>query len=368
MLETFRPTPGLVGIPRKSRNAPGDLDRAMRSACRAAVGIDVPLPVFHDGRVVGVVRGSTHTTNVMWCAINSYAEVTDALRGGRAHILRWTKGATAGLTAGNWYDLWAVGGDPASGTYPGVANTAVQWNENSTGAFRHGGDVSPSNKHLIRMEGSGVFTVPSTNTSPSLLVYDRVLTYEASSITTVNQVMTNTLAAQRYITPGEPGLKVTVTTQTAVGATASAYTQFQYTDQNGNALQSAPVAANVNVITSASAPSATLGARVVTPAVSAGTVAFGPHFPLASGDTGVRLIDNVTFSANNTGTLAYVLNYPIAILPILNGPVPIQTMTDQVMQLTSFGQVKDGACLAMMLYAATTTGATYGGRFDFVWG
>jgi hypothetical protein len=227
----------------------------------------------------------------------------------------------------------------------------------------HGGNVSPSNKHLIRHE-----VLASANTTPVVIIYDRVLTYEACTISNVNQVMTNTLPAQRYISGGQPGLKIMVTCQTVLGATANAYTQLQYTDQDGNTLQSMPTSFGVNVIVSAAAPTATLGARVVSPAASGGTLAFGPFLPLATGDTGVRLIDNFTHSANNTGTLAYVLCQPLALLPVVNGSNPTLVAADQIMQSTSFGQVLDGACLAPLVYMPTGTGATYIGRVDTVWG
>jgi hypothetical protein len=229
--------------------------------------------------------------------------------------------------------------------------------------MRHGGNVSPSNKHLVHAEA-----LASANTSPTIIIYDRVLTYEASPISSVNQLFVNSFAAQRYIGVGDPGLKIMVTGQTLLGATANAYTQLQYTDQAGNTLQSMPTTGPVNVVVSAGAPTATLGARVMSPVVVGTGVALGPYMPLAAGDTGVRLLDNVTSSASNTGTLAYVLCFPIAVIPIQNIVSPTISLTDTIMQLTSFGVVKDGACLAPLLYAAAGTAATYSGRFDTAWG
>ena len=364
-------TPGLIGLPRKSLNSPSQVSRSIEAACHAAVGIDVPMPVFHDGRAVAIVRGNARSpvvdvyerTPKLWCALNSYADITDALAAERSRVTKWQKNATAAGVADNYYDLWAVDGDPTSGAYAGAALTAVQFSDTSTGAIMHGGNVSTSNKHLIRHE-----VLASASTTPVVIIYDRVLTYEACTISASNQVMTNGLAAQRYIGSGEPGLKIMVTCQTALGATANAFTQLQYTDNSGNTLQSMPTTNNVNVIVSAAAPTTTRGARVVSPSLSGGTFSFGPFMPLATGDTGVRLIDNVTSSAGNTGTLAYVLCFPIALIPIINGTNPSLATADQIMQTTSFGQVKDGACLAPIMYMPTATGATYTGRIDTVWG
>lgn len=357
-------SPALIGIPKRSRNNPSQVARSIEAACHAALGIDVPLPVFHDGRPVAIVRGNARApfVDVWWCALNSYGAIKDAMQAGRTHSVRWTK--TTGGTANNWYDLWPTGTYPAAGTYAGAALTAVQFTDQSTGAMWHGGDVSPSEKRATYLESVSSLT----STTPTLILYDRVLTYEACPISNVNQVFTNGLAAQRYVGVGEPGLKVMVTAQTTLGATANAYTQLQYTDQNGNTLQSMPVTGPINVITSAGAPTATQGARVVSPCVAAGTLAIGPYLPLAAGDTGVRLLDNVTSSAANTGTLAYVLGYPLAMLPIQNGSTPTLAMADQVMQLTSFARVLDGACLALMAHLPSGTSSTYNGRLDVAWG
>jgi hypothetical protein len=363
--------PAIIGVPKKSRNSPSDISRSILKASEAAFGIDVPMPVFHEGRPVAVVRGYQGKPYVdayipeayvpRWCAFNSYSDIKDAYAAGRTHVTRIIKSATTGGVANNYYDMWPVGGNPACGTYPGVALTSVQWNDDVASAIRHGGNVSTSKKHLIRFEG-----ISSNNAAQVIILYDRVLTYEACSITGGNQVFVNSLAAQRYISGGEPGLKIMITGQTLLGASATNYTQLQYTDNEGNTLQSMPVAFGVNVIVSAAAPTATLGARVVSPAVSGGTLTFGPFMPLATGDTGVRLLDNVTSSGANTGTLAYVLCYPIALIPL---SANITTIADQVMQLTSLGHIKDGACLSeLVFFAGAATGATYTSQIDTVWG
>lgn len=367
------PSVNLIGLTRKSRENPSAVGRAIFAACQAARGVDRILPVMHEGRFVAFVKGTPGSPVVewrlpprgggsrLWMGYTTYDDIIAELSAGKSFQNNWAKAFTTAPVANNWYDLWPVGGNPQAGTYPGAARTSVQWDDTAAGAFLHGGNVSTDTKHVLTSLGN------TNATTSTLVLYDRVLTYEACSISNVNQTMTNSLAAQRYIGAGQPGLKIMVTCQTALGATANAYTQLQYTDNDGNVLQSMPVAFGVNVIVSAAAPTTTLGARVVSPAVSGGTLPFGPFMSLATGDTGVRLIDNYTHSANNTGTIAYVLAQPLVYIPIQAGGQA--SMFDNVQQLASLPRIYDGACLNFMLYApAATANIVPSGRFEFGWG
>jgi hypothetical protein len=370
MLETVN----VVGLTRKSRENPSAVGESIFAACRAARGIDRTLPVLHEGKFVAFVRGYADSPvvewrlpppgsgNKLWMGYSNYDDIISELSsGGKRFAESWCKAFTTAPVANNWYDLWPVGGNPVAGTYPGAAATATQWTDASTGAFLHGGNVTADTKHVLTSFGI------TNATTPVLVLYDRVLTYEACVISNVNTVMTNGSAAQRYISANQPGLKIMVTCQTALGATANAYTQLQYTDQEGNTLQSMPVSFGVNVIVSAAAPTTTLGARVVSPAVSGGTVTFSPFMQLAAGDTGVRLIDNYTHSANNTGTIAYVLLQPLVYIPIQAASQGV--MFDNVQQVPNLPRVYDGACLSFMAYMpAATANSVPSGRFEFGWG
>jgi hypothetical protein len=356
-------SPALIGIPRRSRNNPSAIQATVDRACMAAVGIDVPMPVFHDNRPVAVLRGvpDRRHVEVTWCAFNSYADIKSAIASGRLFTTFIHKSQNlASTVANNWYDFWPINYNPSPGAYPGAANIATPWSEGSVGAIPHGGNVSPYQKNLMRVDMSA-----GIGGSHVLILYDRVLTYEASPISTLNQVFTNALPATRYVSAGEPGLKVMVTAQTTLGVTASAFTQLRYTDQDGNTLQSMPVSFGTNVIVSATAPTTALGARVVSPSILGATQSIGPFMPLASGDTGVRLINDVTFSANNTGTLAYVLCQPIAYLNVMSGTISV---IEYVMQMTSLPVVKDGACLSLLSYVPAASNFLPQGRIDFAWG
>lgn len=362
--------PALVGLRRKSIWNPSAVDDVIRRGVEAARGIDRALPILHDGQIVAWAQGRQGSTDVMWrphdklhAAFTTYDSIINAIsNAGKEYDRTWSKAHTTAPVANNWMDLWPVGGDPVSGSYPGAARTAVQWTDTSTGAMFMGGNVSTDNKHLTTMFALATAGVPP----PTLMLYDRVLTYEACAFVAGNQTMTNTLPAQRYISAGQSGLKIAVTGQTVLGATAAAFTQLRYTDQDGNALQIMPVVANVNVIVSAAAPTATLGARVVSPSVAAATLPVGPFMPLAAGDGGVRLINDYTMSAANTGTLAFVLLQPLAYIPLQLAGQGV--LIDMVMQLAGLERIYDGACLAFMAYFPAATGATLTGRVECAWG
>jgi hypothetical protein len=365
--------PALVGIPRRSLHHPSAHDRAIRAALQSMRGVDALLPILYDGVLLGHAWGEPLSSpgfgRVWWrdpkrdgyrCAITTYDGVVGAFSAGKQWTSRFSKACTTAVVANNWYDLWPVGGSPTAGTYTGAARTAVQKGDTSVGAMFAGGNVSTDLKYLVAAFAS------STASTPTLHLYDRVLTYEACTFVAGNQVMTNTLPALRYIGAGEGGLKIIVTAQTVLGATVAAFTQLRYTDQDGNALQVMPVAFGVNCIVSAAAPTATLGARVVSPSVSAATLTIGPYMPLLAGDGGVRLINDYTMSAANTGTLAFVLGRPLAVIPIATAGVT--QLLDQIVQVAGMRRVFDGACLSFLSYHLATTALTYQGGFDFVWG
>lgn len=369
----------------KSRSNPSAITATQLAAIDAVRGIDRLLPVMHGRRVVGATfappwwlcatKPELFPDDVLfkpldmsleqyrkWAGFLSYDAIINAISTNGAFFpAKFSKGATTAPVANNWYDLWPVGGSPAAGAYAGAAFTAVQFSDATSGALYHAGNQSPSTKHLISMDAR------STGGTPTLVLYDRVLTYEACTFNAgVNQAMTNTLAAQRYISAGQPGLKIITTCQTVFGATASNFTQLQYTDQAGNTLQSMPVAAFNAIIVSAAAPTATLGARVVSPSVTAATLPQGPFMPLAVGDGGVRLIANYTTSAANTGTMAFVLGAPLATIPIQVAGVT--TLIDMVQQLIGLYRVFDGACLSFLAFFPAATASTFDGSVNVAWG
>lgn len=350
-----------------------ELDRAFMRAVQAQVGVDRVMPVIYRGKHLGWVKGEGPFSPVvysrrrqpgdgMWCAFTSYDDIINAYGSNKNLKLFFSKvHTTAYSVANNYYDLWPIAGDPPAGAWGGAAHTAQNKTDATTGSLWHGGNVSTDVKNLL-------YTwINSSAATPTLTLYDRCLTYEACVFNAnSNQAMTNTNTLARYQNAGEGACKIFCAVQTVTGATAASLTQLQYTDQDGNTLQSMPTATTVTFIPSAAAPTANLGARFIVPSTSGATLLWGPYLPMATGDSGARLIANFTTSAANTGTFTFVLARPLAVLPVQTAGVT--SVYDLVEQVAGLERIRDGACLALYSYAAATTAGTYNGGFQVGWG
>ena len=366
-------SPAIIGIPKRSRFGIMDEDRAYGRALEAAVGCDMIQPILFGGKLIGWAKGEQGSARVLhrkaqgekWWAtgFGTYDDlISEITAGGKKYTATFSKSHTTAGVANNYYDLWPVGGAPAAGLYGGAAHTAVEKDDTTLGSIWSNGNAGGTDtKHLIRMDAF------ATANTPTLILYDRCLTYEACAYNAAaNQAMTNTATLNRYEGAGQGGCKILITAQTVGNATAANLTQLQYTDQDGNATQSMPTTPTVATIVSAAAPTATLGARVVMPATNAATLPWGPYLPMAAGDGGARLIANFTTSAANTGTLCMILARPLAILSLPTAGVT--SMVDLVQQIAGLERVRDGACLSLLYYQPATTANTLNGSFDVACG
>lgn len=286
---------------------------------------------------------------------SSYDDLIANMTAGQRLQSFWQKNhTTAPGAAGIWNHMWPVGGTPPSGAlYTGTALNFQQTTNATAGAFYMGANVSTMTKHLIYawvMASAGAPT-------PTIMVVDQVgyypLTQSASQ-----QNFVNTTPPNRYVSAGQSGLQVALVTGAGGGATASNISILNYVNQLGGA-SAMPTAAAVAVLVSSTLPTATLGARCLT------TVGAGPFIPLATGDTGVQSLTNITFSAANTGLEALVLCRPLCTIPC--GTIGVPTERDLVMQLANLEQVYDNACLSFFVYWPANTAATLTGEVDVAW-
>lgn len=340
-----------------------------------------PRRVVANRRVVGLVQGRQLEDGVVAHRFHPASSWTERNRAYERMVASagWTNydGITADVTAGkygrnyfmkahtsaavaqNWMDLWPVAGNPAAGTINGTAFTARQYDDTTTGAITHRGNVSTDWKFLLSM-----WAVASAN-APMIMLYDRVLGYDLCTFNAAaNQAMTNTLTALRYNTAA-PGLLCSILANTTNGATAANLTQLRYTNQAGTALQSVPTSQTLTFIPSAANPSSTLGARVICPITSGQTAPWTFYLPMASGDTGMRLVNDYTTSAANTGTFTVLLMHPIADFMIPVAAVPQEI--DRVFQISDLERVYDGACLSLMAYFPATTAFNVTGGIRPAW-
>jgi hypothetical protein len=282
--------------------------------------------------------------------------VSEVTQNGKFWRTDWNKitGGSA-LTANRFFDMSMLAGTPIANTYAGTALTATQAiAPTATWPIYVGPDVSPDTKHLTNAAG---FTGVATGVPSVIMFVDVLMYYPGISINSAtSQALTNSLSLPRY-TDGA-GVRAFFVTQTASGATAHNIS-ISYTNQSGTAGRTMPV----TVSCTASA--------IATHISHTGSAAnnYGPFLPLAAGDTGIRSVQSIQFSAaSGSGTGALVLCRPLGnVAPVTLGVI---SERDFFNQLPSLPRIYDGACIAPLLFtgAATAASSNFYGYLDVSWG
>ena len=290
--------------------------------------------------------------------IQSVDNLISAIGNGQTTRFDYNKitGASA-YAAGRWYDMSMLGALPIANAWAG---TALNWRTcdesagNGTQIFGlpHGGNVSPSKKHLLNMNA---WSTAATGVPGTLMLVDLQGYWPGLS--------NNTTSAQTLV--GTPTLRYAngagcrlFQVQTAVAGATAQNLALSYTDQAGNTGNTLPV----TVAMTASAIAGHIS--------HSGTAAnnYGPFLPLANGDSGVQNVATVTMSAANTGTFALCLARPLAQITL--SVAGLMTEKDLLNQIPSLPEIKDGACLVWLwgAGAATAASTTFAGGIEVVWG
>ena len=273
---------------------------------------------------------------------------------GKRIIIPFSKINSTAPVAAAWYHLWTNGGLPQAGAaYTGTALAFQRTTEKTTGAIAHGGNKSTATKHLLKM-----WAMASGGSTPPILQLVDMVGYYPLTQSASLQAFDNTTGPDRYVSAGDPGLQMVLVAGALGDSTASNISALNYTNQAGNP-SSIPTSTAVAVTVSAAAPTGTLGSRVIT------TIGNSPYIPLAQGDTGVRSLTNITFSAANSGLEAILLVKPLHTFPCPAASVAGER--DLVMQLPSLERIYDGACLSLLSFFAVATAANFTGEFEAGW-
>lgn len=349
-----------------------EVDETKAITYAAWVWRDTPtwVAVCVRGRVVGEVRGDPQLGRSLFRRCSTgvpFASYDDAVSKLSTSLkfwaIYWYKPTSTSIVIDNWYDLWGCDGVPQAGNWSGTARTARPFANTTAGAICAGVAVSPSLKYLTRASQFAY------NTIRAYLIYDRVLAYDACTMTASSQNMTNTLPATRYISTGDPGLQVFVEADTVHNATTANLTVLTYVDQGGNTGHVAPTSPTLSKIVSVAAPTSTLGARAViqAPGITTKSLA-GAYLNLAAGDQGVRSIANYTWSAAPTGTCSFVLQFPLMLFvdSVVLGQVGDWEFLSGVEAIGK--RIYDDACLSVMTCPHVTgQPATNHGWMEFSW-
>ena len=278
----------------------------------------------------------------------------------------WNKNTfgTTAHTAGMWYLLSGTGGNPGASTILGTGTDATfqQLSDTTSTAagIQHGGDVT-SFKTIVN---ASAFSAAATSMPAVFMLVDMLGFYPLTNATsTTAQTLTNSVAQparDRTGTSNWVGVQAILVPSTVLGATTATAT-ITYTNAAGTGSRTTP---------SSPALPALLTAAPVTSVAYSGTGAgkYGPFMPLAAGDTGIRSVQSITFSATRTsGVLNLVMVRPLLTLPMTT--IGVACERDLLNQVPSLPRVYNGACLAWMMYAgaATPTNSAFYGHLDFAW-
>jgi hypothetical protein len=286
-------------------------------------------------------------------AIQSINGIINSISAGKKVRTDWNKifGGSA-ATAGRSYDFSGLAGFPVANTWTGTALAFQECDDTTGWGIPHGGNVSTDIKHLLNL---GAITTASAGVPGTLLLVD-VEGYWPG-ITNNSNVAQNLTGTPVLRSTNGAGLRLFWSQTAAAGATAQNLS-LSYTDQSGNTGN----ALGATVAMTASA--------IVSHISHAGTAAnnYGPFLPLAAGDSGVRNVASVTFSAANTGTGALVLCKPLMELPL--GIVSVYHNKDCLSQIPSLPVIPDGACLSWVFVAggAVAASTTFMGHTEFIFG
>lgn len=353
----------------KSRHSEGDEARAIALGVRAVGAWRGTIPFIWGARYLGDIVGDPDRSRTLWiprhAATRPYSGEDDALNAatsGKAWRWTWQKPLSASVVIDNWYDLWPTDGNPQKGDFSGTARTARPITNSTTGAMYHGGNVSPSIKTLVRASAF----VSTSSTNRALVVEDRVLAYDACTMSAGSQNMTNTLPATRYINTGDPGLQIGCWADTVHNATAANLVALKYTDNAGNAAVDIQYTPTLNKIVSIAAPTALLGARAVIQSPTL-TTKNGLPFLDNAGRGGARKIESYQWSAAPTGTTCFTLSFPLFLT------VDIQTSNAAMDAEFLAGieatakRIYDDACLNVLVCPHIAASSMLYGELEALW-
>jgi hypothetical protein len=268
--------------------------------------------------------------------------ITEATTGGKSQYLMYQKTGVAGPAATSSAFLWAQGAMPSAGSNGAAAPGGTIPTNATTGGFKQSDPGGSDTLHMTTWNG-----LPATAVG-SLMLYDHLF-HVNNSVNATNTAVTG--VPTRYQTAAlAPGSFVSARVTTVLSGTATNFT-VTYRDQNNNVAEAA----------------AAVAARVSSAVQTIPLTQPQWFIPLNAGDTGLRNITNVQSSGANTGVVDWIIGHPLAILPQPQVNVPY--IYDGINSAFNLIQIQTGACLALLEYFKSATGAaTYTGQIHLVSG
>ena len=280
--------------------------------------------------------------------------LSDAQDAGQYLYASFRKQATQTTGAGIWFDLSMSPGNPAPNYYIGAVGTFTPMRQSTDGGLRHGGNVSPSRKHLRKLMAFS--TTATANPLPmKLLDYIGFYGFIDESVLD-EQVLDNTLPLPRHTS----GAGVQMMPVVVAGQTGGQPFTVTYTNQDG-------VAGRVTQAVTMSTQF--VNGTILHSAQSGATAANnGPFLPLQNGDSGVRSVQSVTIGGvGDVGLFSLVLVKPLASISLVG--IDAVTEVDYLTDMASLPVIEDDAYLNLLaLPNGTLSGAPLHGILETTWG
>jgi len=278
-----------------------------------------------------------------------------------------SKTISTAQVAAFWTNLGVFSGSEPASTYAGTSLTFVPTDDTwADGAWQHGGDVSTDTKHFLY---AGANIVAAAGAPWFLMAVDQVgyvpitgtdVTGTGSRTITMTPIAATSAKVDRY--PNGVGLRAFFSTEVAPTAGGPNMTVFTYTNTAGTTGRTCPVTVGM-------AATPVIGA---VPHSGGAATRYAPFIPLAAGDTGIKDLENFTWTGGTayTGTGQMVLHL---VKPLWGIPLPasgIHQVADFVNALPSLCKIPDGACVQWMLLntGATTANAPMMAETAHAWG
>lgn len=298
---------------------------------------------------------------------SSLADLTnETITNGKRLVQSWNKLSSANTETGAmWYSYFTTAGNPSAGSYAGTTLAFQSCNDTTVGAVNLDGNKSPDTRHILSWDAVS----PVATGNPAwLMLVDILGYYPVVQVNATLGVQTTNSTAGANALPNRQGsqdlgvgVMAFLECTTAMGAIASTV-QLTYTNTAGSSGRVTSVSPQLQA------------SGVTTAILNSGPPStanvYGPFIPLQAGDLGITSVQSATFggAVGQTGVTAIVLARPIATIPILT--VNIAQCREFVMNPPLLPQVPDSACLAVLQYAGSGTGASsnYFGQLIMGWG
>lgn len=344
MLNWYGPPIALAGVPGTVWAMKGGDFRGSIGAGQYMNAVD-----FSVQRLKRIARNSARrqlvTANAGFASLSDL--ITEATTGGKKRTFTYQKAGTTGVV-GVTNSLWRVGNHPAAGANAANAPGGEAPTDVTTGAFLFVNPSGGDTQHFVT--GYPLASVAGNN----LLLYDRIFAVNKTMASTATEAVTGVPTRYQSTTGGAvdsaEGNFLFVEAGAALGATAHNWTTCLYTDQGGGASTLPSLTGNASAIIN----------RLDHPVQQW-------FAPLASGDTGIKELDQMQCSASVTGTINFVIGRPIAWMPC-----PIANLicvADGINTAFNLTRIFDDAALAFLeVCKPATTATTYNVMFETVAG